>query len=98
MVLIKIYQPVGDPEEGPGEGRRHLIFRPNWGPRGRQKIFFQTPPPSLPPHSSESLDPPQPTYQEHLWDWKTVHLHLKKVSKSSIYEPSLVALAPTRLL
>ena len=36
--------PVADP----GEGSRGLIFRPNWGPKGRKKVFTATAPPPLP--------------------------------------------------
>ena len=39
---------VADSEEGPG-GPPPLIFRPNWGPKGRKKSFLETATPSPPP-------------------------------------------------
>ena len=42
----------------PGEGAP-LSFRPNWGPRGQKKFFWETGPPMMtaPPFLSQSLDP-----------------------------------------
>ena len=34
-----------------------LMFRPNWGPKGREKNCLETAPPP-PPSLSEGLDPP----------------------------------------
>ena len=56
---------VADPEEGPGGPGSPLIFKPNWGPKGGKKIFWDQDPlfqglddRPLPPALSESLDPP----------------------------------------
>ena len=38
-----------------GGGSPLLIFRPNWGPKGRKKLFWILPPP--PPTLSQDLDP-----------------------------------------
>ena len=39
---------VADPGVGPGaRGPAPLIFRPNWGPKGRKKFFWRLRPPSL---------------------------------------------------
>ena len=51
------YKPVAVPWEGPGGGggpASPLIFRPNWGPKGRKEIFGRPLPLSL----SEGLDLP----------------------------------------
>ena len=45
---------VTDPAKGAGGGRPPLIFRPNWGPKGRKK-YLRPPPP--PPSLSEGLHP-----------------------------------------
>ena len=57
-------------EADPGEGaggrgpRPSLSFRPNWGPKGRKKIFWR-PPPS--PTLSEGLDPPLNNLEYSSW-------------------------------
>ena len=35
---------VADPEEGPGGPGSPLIFKPNWGPKGGKKIFWDQDP------------------------------------------------------
>ena len=51
-----LHIPVADPGEGPrGPAPHPLIFRPNWGPKGRKSFFwdwallFSPPPPTHPP-------------------------------------------------
>ena len=50
---------VADPGEAP-EGPAPLIFRPNWGPKGRKNVYLETAP--SPPPFSKGLDyrPPSP--------------------------------------
>ena len=67
---IPCHYSVAEPGEVPGGPPSPLIFRPNWGPKGPKKIFFEIapspPPPTLsqglderpPPPLSEGLDPP----------------------------------------
>ena len=54
---------MADPGEGPAPNP--LIFRRNWGPKGRKKIFFEAGLPfsspgldDWPPSLTEGLDPP----------------------------------------
>ena len=42
MVLIKIYQPVADPEEGPG-GPAPTLFLDQTEAQRTKKIFFEIP-------------------------------------------------------
>ena len=51
--------PMADPGEVPGGPPAPLIFRPNWGPKGRKR-FFLRPPPLPPPFISGSGWPPRP--------------------------------------
>ena len=55
---FEILQRIKNSEEGQWriQGRAPLIFRPQWGPKGRKKIILQTVPP--PPLSEGDLDPP----------------------------------------
>ena len=67
-VIPHIITLVADPQEGPGSpGPSPLIFRPNWGPKDRKKIFLETALPHpylrvwmtctpLPPPLSQGLD------------------------------------------
>ena len=64
---IPRYYSVAERGEVPGGPPSTLIFRPNWGPKGPKKNFFEiAPPPTLsqglderpPPPLSEGLDPP----------------------------------------
>ena len=40
--------PMADPGEVPGGPPAPLIFRPNWGPKGRKRFFFETAPSPTP--------------------------------------------------
>ena len=58
----KIYS-VADAGEGPGGGASPLIFRSNWGLKGRKNVLETTPPPfsngvdDRQPRSVQGLDP-----------------------------------------
>ena len=67
MGLVRCYSRDHFAMADPGGGRgAPLIFRPNWGPKGRKKTFVTGPPPYLrvslfappPPPLSYGLDPP----------------------------------------
>ena len=57
------YLPRGGSRGGAQRARLPLMFRPNWGPKGRKKLFETAPSPP-PPSLSKGLDPPLLTY---LW-------------------------------
>ena len=45
---------------GPGEPGSPLIFKPNWGPKGRKKFFDTIPPPPPPPYLRVWMTAPTP--------------------------------------
>ena len=60
MLTFKAALVRGGSRGGPGRAPAPLIFGPNWGPKGRKKIFFQTGSPLIsgsgwPPPLSEGL-------------------------------------------
>ena len=58
---------VADPGEAP-EGPAPLIFRPNWGPKGRKNVFWRPrPSPSI---KGSGLPAPLPFWATHVkWKW-----------------------------
>ena len=94
-VLLYNKQPFQSIKRGnfqwPLQGRAcpHLIFRPNWGPKGQKTFFWDCPPPQLrvwmtrPSSLSEGLDPP-------LVVWVSVDKFLQKVLSFCIGEYSLL--------
>ena len=52
---------MGDPGKGPGGGGAFpLIIRPNWGPRGQKKFFWDLRPPPF----SQGVDDRRPPLSE----------------------------------
>ena len=69
---------MGDPGKGPGGAAFPLIIRPNWGPRGQKKFFWDLRPPFSqgvddrrppPPPLSEGLDTPLIIYVDYVYPW-----------------------------
>ena len=58
-VDVDIELAVVDPAEGPG-GPAPLIIEPNWGPRGRKKLFWRPAPPPPPPYPRVWITAPPP--------------------------------------
>ena len=64
---------MADPGEGPGGSGPPRVFRPNWCPKGRKKVFFNRPLPPPPPYVtvwmigalalSDGLDPPLKSWE-----------------------------------
>ena len=75
-------QAVAHPGEVPG-GPPPLIFKPNWGPKGRQKCFETAPRPPPPAPLSGCLDPPLAS-DPFTWDsfspYKRVLRYTRKLS------------------
>ena len=60
---IPCHYSVAEPGEVPGGPPSPLIFRPNWGPKGPKKIFFEiAPSPPPPPYLRVWMNAPLPPY------------------------------------
>ena len=63
------HSPLADPGEGTGGPAPPpaLIFRPNWGPKGRKKIFWETGPSLISGSEFPPPPPPPPIWYLKVW-------------------------------